>query len=770
MVGISAGLGFLFCLPRPLFDTPYSYAMYDTNDNLLGARIAADGQWRFPIASEVPEKYAEALIAFEDRRFYYHPGIDPFSLGTAMVTNIKQGKTVRGGSTIPMQVMRMAGNQPRRSIWNKGKEAIQAVRLHLSYSKKEILALYASHAPFGGNVVGIEAACWRYFGKSPDLITWSEAALLAVLPNSPSLINTGKNRDLLEQKRNKLLQSMLEIRTIDSFEYELALLEFIPEHPLALPMAAPHLLDRAVAENPGEHKVYSTLDPEVQTLSQYVANDHIEVNKQADIQNIGILVLDTRTGKTLAYIGNSDGNAHENRVDMVTASRSSGSILKPLLYGSMISEGRMMPEQLIEDTPIHIQGFSPQNYNRTFSGAIAADEALARSLNVPFVLMLKEYGIPRFLNIMKKMGITTLNKSADHYGLSLILGGGEVNLWEMCSTYASMGRMLINFGENGSKYDVDDFHAARFSQSTEIKDSHRSGFEPAVLSASSIWFTMEAMSKLDRPGDEGLWEVYSSSKKVAWKTGTSFGHRDAWAIGVSPDYTVGVWVGNSDGEARNGIIGSSIAAPVLFDIFNRLPGNRWFRQPLDDMVEMAVCTKSGLPVGMACPDADSLLMPENRMFVVPCSHHIKAFVTEDEQFRVYNSCYPQEKIYAKAYFKLPPSQAYYYKKNYADYVDIPAFLDGCAGEESEKFALIYPGEGTSIYIPKNLSGKNEKTVLQATHTDPAATLYWHLDDQYIGATTEFHSMAVFTTAGRHEVSLVDQQGLAVSRKFEIVNQ
>src|SRR5690606_21921891 len=183
---------------------------------------AADGQWRFPIAPQLPEKYAEALIAFEDRRFYYHPGIDPFSLGTAMVTNIKQGKTVRGGSTIPMQVMRIAGNQPRRSSWNKGKEAIQAVRLHLSYSKKEILALYASHAPFGGNVVGIEAAYWRYFGKSPDLITWSEAALLAVLPNSPSLINTGKNRDLLEQKRNKLLQSMLEIRTIDSFEYELA--------------------------------------------------------------------------------------------------------------------------------------------------------------------------------------------------------------------------------------------------------------------------------------------------------------------------------------------------------------------------------------------------------------------------------------------------------------------------------------------------------------------------------------------------------------------
>ncbi|MEL7427546.1 MAG: penicillin-binding protein 1C, partial [Bacteroidota bacterium] len=434
-----------FGLPRPLFDQPIAVLIEDQDGALLGARIASDGQWRFPAGDSIPVRFETSLIQFEDRRFFQHWGVDWRALLRAMRQNIRAGKVVSGGSTISMQVVRMARGNRSRTIWQKLIEISLALRLELTYSKTEIMGLWAANAPFGGNVVGLEAASWRYYQKASHLLTWSEAATLAVLPNSPALIHPGRNRSALKHKRDRLLRRLQEEGIIDSTSHELAIVEPLPERPLPLPRLAPRLLDR-VAQEQGPGRWRLSIKADLQQQIRRLASRHQERLAHNGIHNLAILVLDTHSGKVLSYVGNLEHLAaeHSPSVDLVQAPRSPGSLLKPALYALALEEGLILPKELLPDIPSVFGNFRPENFHQAYQGAVSADLALARSLNIPFVHLLQRYGVAPFHQALRDWGMEYLSYPPDHYGLSLILGGAEVSLWEMTAWYAALARTVID--------------------------------------------------------------------------------------------------------------------------------------------------------------------------------------------------------------------------------------------------------------------------------------------------------------------------------------
>lgn len=771
---LSAGLGlflvwYAFCLPRPLFDAPLSLVLESRNGQLLNAQIAADEQWRFPPPDSIPPTFEQALLAFEDQRFYYHPGVDPISIGRALVQNLRAGEVVSGGSTLSMQVIRMAQGNPPRTLLRKVQEALLATRLELSYSKSDILRLYATHAPFGGNVVGLEAATWRYFGKPPALLSWSEAAMLAVLPNQPGLIHPGRNREALLRKRNRLLKRLHQEAYLDSTMLELALAEPLPEKPLPLPQLTPHLMPRAGAEGKGS-RLRTTVDAGLQQQVTQILQLHQARLRANQIHNMAALVLDVETGQALAYVGNVSGAGadHGEWVDVIPAPRSTGSILKPFLYAFALQEGVAAPGQLLPDIPLQLSGYRPENFHEDFDGAVPAERALIRSLNVPMVHLLSEYGLEKFHYRLQQIGLTTLNHPASHYGLPLVLGGAEGSLWEITGAYASMARMLNHTYDLNGQYRPDDFHAPTYLLPFSADDRERPAHEvPQPMSAAAAWLTFRAMQQVERPASEGGWKAFQSSRRIAWKTGTSFGFRDAWAIGLTSHYAVGVWAGNADGEGRPGLIGIKAAAPALFDIFKQLPADpEWFGKPWDDFAPTTLCRQSGYQALPICP-ADTVLLPRTAASLGPCPYHQWVHLDSSGQWQVHTACYPHALIRNSPWFVLPPTAEHYYKRRHPSYRPLPPFAPGCRGDEGTPMELIYPKYPARILVPRDLDGSRSRTVFTVAHRNPATTIYWHLDEAYLGATQAFHSMELDPSPGPHQLTLIDEQGHRLQQIFEV---
>lgn len=773
----------LCCLPSPLFQKPLSTVLEDRKGDLLGARIAEDGQWRFPPSDSLPTKYEHCVVTFEDKRFWYHPGVDPISLARAFWLNLKSGRVVSGGSTLTMQVIRLARDNPSRTVWEKIVEAFLSTRLELTYSKKEILCLYASNAPFGGNVVGLEAASWRYYGKRPGLLTWAEAATLSVLPNSPALIHPGRNRAVLLEKRNRLLQKLWEKGLLTASECDYAKEEPLPEQPLPLPQLAPHLLDRFILEQQkrlgnkqkNRFRLQSSLDKPLQERITEILRRRQELYRGNDIHNLAAVVLDVSTGEVLAYVGNvvGAGKDHGESVDVITAPRSTGSILKPYLYALALENGDILPNSLLHDVPTQLGDYRPENYYETYDGAVPARRALIRSLNVPFVLLLQQYGLEKFHFGLQRLGLSTLNKPPAHYGLSLILGGAEANLIDITNTYACMARRLGSFYDRNGRYVDDDFRPPSFAEVAETRDRIQTS-SAQLLSAGSIWYTLEAMREVERPNSAGDWELFRASRQVAWKTGTSFGFRDAWAAGVTPRYAVGVWVGNADGEGRPGLLGVEMAAPVLFEIFQQLPQEAsWFDPPYDDMAEVPVCRQSGFRASEIC-EADTVWVPKSSLKASVCAFHQMLHLDPTGLWQVTSDCESPARMQHRAWFILPPVEEFYFKGKNPGYQSPPPFRDDCKGSQAAQthtpMQLIYPKHPTRIYVPVDLDGKLGSTVFQVAHRSRSAEIFWHLDGNYLGTTTVFHQMALQPPVGKHTLALVDRDGYRLEQTFEIVGK
>ncbi len=725
-LGVFLLLGiYLSVLPRELFHDPYSTVLEDTNGELMSASIASDGQWRFPHRDAVPQKFSAALICYEDKRFRSHPGVDVLSLGRAIQQNIHEGRVISGGSTISMQVIRLSRKGKPRTIFQKVIEIILATRLELRYTKEEILAQYASHAPFGGNVVGLQAACWRYFARDPQELSWGDAALLAVLPNAPSLIHPGKNRDLLKEKRNRLLDRLKEQGTIDAFTCALAKDEPIPQEPQPLPRHAKHLLSRAMLEGYAGKVVRSTIQSALQIRVSQIVQQHHKRLLGNRIYNAAAVVADVHTGNVLAYVGNTDveeAGDYGEAVDVVMASRSTGSILKPFLYAAMLDAGKILPRTLLADVPIVINGFSPKNFTKEYDGVVPADNALIRSLNIPAVNLLRNYRYEKFHSLLRSIGMSTLTLPPDHYGLSLILGGAEGTLWDITGMYASLARTLTNYFDHpgNNRYNKNDFHPLNYflADSKNHPKKEGSGLVTASdyasvpieatswLSAASIFQTFDALKEVYRPGEETGWKYFNSGRKIAWKTGTSFGFRDGWAIGVTPEYVVGVWVGNADGEGRPGLTGTDAASPVMFDIFSQLDGQRWFEQPLMEMKRISVCAISGHRNTPYCTDLDSVWVTIQGLQSPACPYHKMIHLSPDGKFRVNSACERVDHQREENWFILPPVQEHYFRTKNLSYKSLPPFRTDCMiSSPVMSMDLIYPKPSSRIFIPRELDGR-----------------------------------------------------------------
>lgn len=766
MAGALAGLlllllAFHHCLPSPLFKSSTCTVILDHDKHLLCAVIAADGQYRFPPSGNVPDRFEQCICTYEDRYFRYHPGINPISIVSALRENIRQGRVVRGASTITMQVARLMHGHAPRTFGNKLLEILWAVRLETSFSKDSILALYASNAPFGGNVVGLDAAAWRYYSVPAAQLTWGQMAALCVLPNSPSIIYPGRNAKALRVKRDRLLHRLASRGIIDTVELELALAEPLPEPAAQLPQLAPHLLSRAIRDGKYGSTIATTIDRHLQQQAEQIIE---EAAANCTARNIAAIIARVEDGAVLAYVGNTPGlTANGAFVDIPSAKRSSASVIKPILYAAMLEDGLLLPEQLVVDIPTKIGSFAPQNASRNFSGVMPASQALAQSLNVPIVRMLREYGIPLFLDLLREQGFTTFTQNEEYYGLSLILGGGEITLWDLAGAYASLARTVTTYDPQREKPE-----STVIPLYYHLADSARKA-KPSPLGAGAAYLTLQALRRVNRPIEEQGWQFFSSSRSVAWKTGTSFGSRDAWTVGVNPEYVIAVWVGNHDGSGIPGLSGVRTAAPVMFNLWGLLPHTDWFAPPLDDLESIPVCAQSGLPPSDACVEIDTVLAPMRRGEYLPCGYHQIVHLDSTERWRVNASCYPISAMVKKSWFVLPPAAGWFYSRLHPSYLPLPPYLEGCGADEgATPIQFIYPRENnTEVSVPRDLDGNPTAVVFELAHADAQQPVYWHLDGEYVGTTSLYHQLSLQPNEGKHELVVADEAGHRAAIRFSV---
>lgn len=708
-------LGWLFCIPKELFEnTPYSTVLLDKNGEMLSARIADDGQWRFPPTDTIPEKYRIALVEFEDKYFYYHPGVNPLAIGRALIQNINSGSIESGGSTITMQVIRMSRGR-ERNIWQKIMESIMATRLEARYSKEEILCLYASNAPFGGNVVGIDAALWRYWGRSNHEISWAEAATLAVLPNAPSSIHIEKNRPALLAKRNRLLKRLFEKGIIDESAYYLSIEEPLPEGVCAIPNHSPHLADYVANVTPGQ-RIQTDIDIHLQTALEDLLSFRQKQNSVMGYDDMAAVIIDIDSGTPIAYCGNADytPDRHGSQVDILRSPRSTGSLLKPFLYKYLIEKGLILPTMLIPDVPLATDGFAPQNFDYNYRGAVPADKALKASLNIPAVNELQMVSISEFADHLRDLGMTTLKRDNSEYGLSLILGGAEGTLLELTQIYSNIAK---------------------------------NAYQPAS------WYTLNALK--------------DDKYDIAWKTGTSYGFRDAWAIGVNKNYAVGVWVGNASGSGAPNLTGATVAVPVMFDIFNLLPQSDWFDNlKIDNSItKVKICRQSGNIASEYCRDCDTIYVSNTSLSVKECPYHKPICLTADGLYRTTPA---NSGAHIENMFILPPIMEHYYMKSHPEYKPLPPYYTTQGTEFNESsLTFITPKDGSRILLPRQLDGSTKGILVKIAQNSVNSTLHWFLDDNYIGSTKSIHDMDIKMSVGKHTIVVIDEYGNKVSSNIEV---
>ncbi len=770
----------LIPFPEPLFPRNYSTVVTDTNGKILRVFLNENEQWFFPPADtlRIPQKLKTAVMQFEDRYFYRHPGINPVSILRAVYQNITRGRIVSGASTLTMQMARLSRNRPR-TFSNKFIEMLMALKIELHYSKEEIFRLYLNHAPYGGNIIGYRAASLKYFGKQPEQLTWGEAATLAVLPNAPGLISPSINSEDLTRKRNRLLRELLDEKIINRETFRLAVLESVPSGVVVFPFYAAHLARRVKEMNQGKNGyIHTTIDLRYQAAIENLLAQQVKYLKGYGIRNGAALLVENSTGEVRAYAGSQNffDSTSTGQVDGVQAPRSTGSILKPFLYALSMDDGLVLPQTVIKDVPSYFGSFSPANYDEKFNGLVTAHEALTRSLNVPAVRLLNAYGLYPFYLFLQNAGLHSLFRTPDDYGLPLILGGAEASLWDLARLYRSLA-------EYGAFTDLKIFEdqtpepkgskpaapRAGMRRTAEIAQSHNK--IPRLISPGACYLTLEILRELKRPGAEYYWEQYQNQWPLAWKTGTSYGQRDAWAIGVSPQWTIAVWVGNFDGEPNGHLSGAACAGPLLFDIFNYLPKDprrSWFTAPGEDLQQVKICRETGFLAGPDCPQTETVDAPLGMKPLKICPYHKAVYVTSDEKYQVCSLCWEAGKYKKMVLPFYPPDVAQYLRERGHILADIPPHLPACpALEENQPLQIVYPAQNARLWIPRDLDGQLQKVTLRVAHRQQNRFIYWYLDNHYLGSSEKRHVKAIALSAGWHVLEVLDEDGNRDRKRFYV---
>ncbi|MCV3386409.1 penicillin-binding protein 1C [Campylobacter lari] len=706
---------------KDLFKGAYSKVLLDKNKEILSVFLDANEQWHLE-SDFIPQKLKSAVILYEDKNFYSHYGVDFLALIRAFKNNLFSSKR-SGASTISMQTIKLL-EQNKRTYFNKFNEIIKAVALESAYEKDEILKLYLNNAPYGGNLVGVASAGLFYFEKDLKDLTWSEAALLAVLPNNPGLINLEKNKDKLLKKRNVLLDRLFEKGYFSKDILTLAKAEKLPSFK-ARKNLAPHLARRLLAD---KEKIISSIDKKIQIKFEEKAKEYSYKLQQKGIKNLAILLADTKTNKVLAYVGSNDfyDFASFGQVDGVIAKRSVGSTLKPLLFAFAIDEGLIVPESLMLDVPTYFSNFAPQNANKKYHGFVSAKESLQKSLNIPFVSLLAEYGYEKFFYKLKDI-LDFEEENFKKYGLSLILGTKELSLEDMVKIYLGLG----NYGN---------FKELLYEENAFTKEDKK------LISDGASFLTLQTLKDLDRAG----LRQYDFNTIISWKTGTSYGRKDAWAIGTSPKYTLGVWVGNFNGEANANLYGVSIAGELFFELLSLFDGvNLEFEKP-SDLVAIKIENQTGYRYDYKFGFKEALYpQSANVLRTSPFLKEVFMYKNKEVDSLDENFIHAKKKII----LNLPSNAQAFFAKEKQN-----------LQSPSQNLKIIYPLNNLNIILPKDL--KNKQKLLIKLINPKKEKLFWYLNQELIFEGKE-ELLPLDLKKGKYTLNIISETGEAEFVTFNI---
>ena len=743
----------LFPFPVERLTPPASTVVLDNRDAPIRFFLAPDQSWRFPVAlSEVAPVFLDAVIASEDRRFYVHPGVNPVSILKAAVSNLRAGRVVRGGSTITMQVARLAEPKPR-TVASKLIECFRAFQLERSYTKQEILQFYVNLAPFGGNMVGVGAASWFYFGKSPAALSLAESALLTAIPRAPNRYHPVRRPHTAGLARASVLSAMAATGAAPPDAALEAAGQPLPERLTRPPLIAPHLAQMLKDRDPGQPRIRTTLDSRVQELARQVMRSRLIELRAQGVENAAVVVLDVKSREVLALAGSADYQdiSRFGRVNAATARRSPGSALKPFLYAQAFQEGLLAPESLILDIPITLGSYDPHNYDGTYRGRVEVRDALIHSLNAPAVRLLSEVGQDRFLTLLRQGGLRSLDRPASHYGLSLILGGGEVGLLDLTNLYATLG----SGGLHGQPRILADRPPNSVSR---------------LFSPEACALVTDILSRLERPDLPGGIERAKGVPAVAWKTGTSFGHRDAFALGYSSRYAVGVWTGNVQGRAVKGISGARQAAPLLFDIFRTLePDGSGLPKPDGlNLAEVEVCAVSRQPPGPDCTHRIKLTAIPGVTVLAPCSVHKRILVDSVTGLRVAGACLDGRDVRQEVITEHPAELTSWWRAGGMPVAELPAPSPDCPEAQGGQPPRITSPKPQVVYqVRPDAPAQFQRVGLTAQAGPDAGRLHWFQDGLLLAQGAPGEPLFVELAPGAHKLMVVDSQGRSDSVKYVV---
>lgn len=732
----------------------YSTLVTARDGQILHAFLSRDDKWRmYTELSEITPTLRNAIVFKEDKYFWYHPGFNPIALLRAASQNVLTGRRTSGASTITMQTVRLL--EPRRRTYgNKLIELFRATQLELHFSKDEILQLYLNLIPYGGNVEGLKSASLLYFGKPPALLSLAELTTLTIIPNRPSSLRLGARNALVVQERNRWLRRFRASQLFDDAVITDALHEPLTAYRRAAPQEAPHLSRRLRAENSDQPIIYSTLHPVVQATAERLVQQYANRMRAYDIHNAAVLIVDNQSREVVAYVGSADftNTFDGGQVDGVRAIRSPGSALKPLLYGLAFDAGSITPKSKLNDVPINFSGYEPANYDRKFNGPVTAEFALANSLNIPAVTLLREIGTPALVSTLQKAGFSTVKKQAKELGLSMILGGCGVTLEEMTRLYTSFA--------NGGR-----LVTLRFELPTPLSERPIAS-DTRLLSPEAAYLITHALTQITRPDLPNNFDNSYHLPRIAWKTGTSYGRRDAWSIGYNQRYTIGVWVGNFSGVGVAELSGANTATPLLFNLFNTLDYNSptgWFRPPKDPskLAMRLICPETGDVPGEFCttPVADYCIMGVSRYR--RCQHR-KAFYTNATGTLAYcPHCQPDSGAVRRTYPNLSPEVVAFYQSRHIPYEAVPPHNPACervfdASDTHQNGPVITSlNEGSEYFINANHPAEMP---LSCQASNDVQTVFWYLNDKFYRRANSTETVFFKPKPDTLKISCADDKG------------
>jgi len=735
-------LTLLFPLPDP---KPYSQVVLDREGAIVQAFLATDGMWRIKTDREdIPDKLRAMIIAREDRWFLYHPGVNPASLVRALMQNVRTGRRVSGASTITMQVARLL--EPKdRTVGNKLLEAFRALQLELRYSKEEILEMYLSMLPLGGNVEGLQSASLTFYQMPLRRLTTAQLLDLILIPRDPNRLRPDRNGEQLQRERQRVGRSLAAAGCLTADDT----LAFgtIPalRSRKELPREARHFALRVRGMFGDRTTICSSLDLRTQHTVEGLVAQRVPGWRAKGVLNAAVLVAENSSRRVVAYLGSpqfSDASAR-GQVDAVRARRSPGSTLKPFLFAHEMDRGVLTPKTRLLDTPYDVEGFLAENYDGSYSGLVYADEALRRSLNVPMIRLLRQAGLGSFLDLLGKAGFASLQEQRSRMGLSLILGGCGVTLEELVAGYMTLA--------DGGVYGP----LCYTSEGVERGEAQR------VFAASTAYMVTEILEGLDRPDLPNNFASAINLPAVAFKTGTSYGRRDAWAIGYSAEHTVGVWVGDVRGVGNPELVGSKFAAPLLIEILNavsRRKAKAILAVPPDVRVRQ-VCARSGCPPGPACGELIDDLFAFSRTSQAPCPVCREELVSTDRTMTFCPSCLGDHRYVVLRVAEYPPELFHFLRSRGEHPVPLPPHNPGCTrvvGGDGP--AIVSPSDGMTYY----LVAAQQKICLQATSGAGVRDLFWYVDRRFIGRRSAGEKLFVRLDDGGHTITCVDDAGRTYS--------